>query len=156
MLFIIVFKQNTKRKRSKLPVRDTSTPGIRLRLRETLFHSENYRFSYPIPVQESDGKLQWLKNKKKSNSVASITYVERECEESPGQLAIKLKQKIGRWNIWFMYQSGKANNIIQATKRKHFRLLRSQMAKFQRIDNHHIYYSKDNKTRNLNGVASKV
>jgi len=71
---------------------------------------------------------------------------------------MKDEKRIGTWNVQSMYQAGKAANIVKEAKRLQIDILGCSETRWPNsgqctIDEHHIYFSGDETTRNRNGVA---
>ena len=68
------------------------------------------------------------------------------------------ERRIGTWNVQSMYQAGKAAYIVKEMKRLQIDILGCSETRWPNsghciINEHHIYFSGDNTTRNKNGVA---
>lgn len=84
--------------------------------------------------------------------------VRRIPRSSNDVLKMSKERKIGTWNVQSMYQAGKTANIVKEMKRLQIDILGCSETRWPNsghyiINEHHIYFSGDNTTRNKNGVA---
>lgn len=87
-----------------------------------------------------------------------VRRIPRLPNKNKNDFKIHKEKRIGTWNVKSMYQPGKAANIIKEAKRLQIDILGCSETRWPNsgqctINEHHIYFSGDNTTKNKNGVA---